>query len=119
MRAQVRWPRSSSERGQGSQGDPAVPLGGEVDPVIGPHPPVTQRRHAPQVDDAAAVALRDAEDVGGVNGVPAAQGLEQPGIAGVGGGGQQHVGAGVPDADHGRLEAIGQRVQADTLQRGG
>ena len=40
-------------------------------------------------------------------------GLEQPGVAGVGGRREEHVGAGVPQPHHGLLEPRGQPVEVD------
>jgi hypothetical protein len=95
------------------QGNPAVALAAEVDAVLAPHPPVTQRRDAPEVEHVALVALGDGEDVRRVHGVPRSQRLEQPGVAGVGRGREQHVGAGPAKPHHGILDATGQRVEVD------
>ena len=52
------------------------------------------------------MALGDGEEVGGVDRVPATQGLEQAGLLGVDRGGEQDVGAGLPHPDHGVLDGV-------------
>ena len=101
---------SVAERPQGREGDPPVALGGHVDAVVGPHPPVAEGDQAPLVEDAGAVPLGDAPDQGGEGSGPAAGGPHERGADRVERRGHEDVGAGVADADDSVLELAGEGV---------
>ena len=57
----------------GALGDPAMPLGAEMEPVRVPGPDVLQVAHGPQVDQVTTLAIGDRAQVHVVGGDPAAQ----------------------------------------------